>query len=155
MSDLALYLLHLVAGVVWTGGVLYNGLILYPSLARRPAAEAKAALTALAARASSIVGAAGVLVLISGPWRAWQSGAIRSPGDLMHGYGLVVLVAFLLAFFIPGIEGSLRAKLRRLMDRPEDWTREAPGIARRIAVVVTLGFGAILVLMAMLGTGSY
>lgn len=155
MTDLALYLLHLVAGVVWTGGTLYNGLILYPSLARMPAAEAKAALKAVSVRASGIVGAAGLLVLISGPWRAWQSGAIGSVSDMFHGYGLVVLIAFLLAFFIPGIEGSLRARLRKLMDRPEDWAREAPAIARRIGIVVTLGFGAILVLMAMLGTGVY
>ena len=155
MTLTAVYLLHLLSGVVWTGGVIFTGLILYPALARLPAAEAEALLARTGPRSAAVMGVAGLLVLISGPLRAWQSGGIRGWGDLTTGYGLIVTLAFALAVAVPGFDGSFRKRLRGLMADPGAYARQAPALARLNALVVCTGFGLILLLMAMLGTGAY
>lgn len=149
------YVLHLVAGVIWAGGVAYTALVLYPALARAPAGQATAMLAGMARRSAALMGAAGVLVLLSGPWRAWLGGGVQGWGDLTTPYGLIVIAAFVLVFVIQGADGSFRSRLRRLMADPVAYAERAPVLARTNAWIAGAGLAAVLILMALLGTGTY
>lgn len=155
MSFVVLHVLHLVTAVVWGGGSIFVALILFPSLARLPAAQAQAVLTRIAPLAGVVMGVTGFGVLLTGVLRAWWGGGIASLGDLATPYGVLVSLSFVLTFVITGFEGMFRQRMRRMMDQPEEYARRAPGLARRNAVLTTAGFAAILLMMGLLGTGTY
>lgn len=155
MGYLLGYALHLVAGVIWAGGVLYTALVVFPALARLPAGQAEAMLARMGWRSGAVMGAAGLLVLLTGPLRAWLSGGVQSLGDLATPYGMIVVAAFVLVFAVQGVDGAFRQRLRRLMADPAAFAAKAPGLARRNAILAGGGIGLVLALMVMLGTGAY
>lgn len=147
------HMLHLVSAVVWGGGLVYLSVAVYPALARLPAAEAQRAFAALAPFSSPLMGLAGGLAILSGMGRAWLAG-VRTWSDLTGGYGLMVLIAFLLVFFYLGaVDGFFRRRFRRMMPEAELFAAEARGLARRNALMIVAGVVAVVMLMAALRLG--
>ncbi|WP_138424482.1 hypothetical protein [Maritimibacter alexandrii] len=150
-----IHILHLLAATTWAGGNLFFALILLPAMARSPAAEASALFDRIGPASGLVMGVSGVLVLVTGPLRAWSGGGIPSFGALGSPYGLWVIAAFVIVVAVSGFDGAGRARLRRSFDDPSTYPTVAGGIARRTAWVTAGGMTLLILIMALLGLGLY
>ena len=99
------------------------------------------------------MGITGLLAIVTGVWRAWLSG-VQSMEALSTGYGLVSLMAFIVAFFwLGGVDGFFRRRFRLMMRDPRAFAEHAAPLARRNAVAVPSGVLVVVLLMAVLGLG--
>ncbi|KAJ55310.1 hypothetical protein ACMU_11470 [Actibacterium mucosum KCTC 23349] len=152
---LAVHFLHIAAGVFWAGGALFLALVLYPSIAAGSGMVAANVLARISRVSGLALGSAGGLTMLLGLARAWTSGAIAGFGDILSTYGVLVIVAFLMAGILDSRIKAARKDLEALSQNCDAFQAKAPARARRFAIEAPVLITAILVIMVVLGMGAY
>lgn len=148
----AVHLLHVLAGVIWAGGAVIYAVVVFPAMAAQPGAEAGRLWQRMLPVVGPVMGGTAVLALVTGLVQAWLSGRLASWADVATAGGISVLVAVALWVAIQGVEGTFRARFRRLMDTAA-FEAEAPSLARRSGWVVAALTLALILLMGAMGMG--
>ena len=105
--------LHVIAAITWFGAVIYGDFILIPALSTLPLEIQRTAGGAVGLRATKIIPAAAIAVIVLGILRGTVWGPIKSFDALTTAYGITWLVALVLAIVTyawaaRAIEGGIR-----------------------------------------------
>ena len=89
--------LHVIAAITWFGSVIYADFILIPAITTLPPREQRSAGGAIGAQATKVIPPAAIAVIVLGILRGTVWGRIHSVDTLTTTYGIVWLVALVLA----------------------------------------------------------
>jgi uncharacterized membrane protein len=95
--QVAVQWLHVLAAITWFGAVIYGDFILIPALMTLPPDVQRAAGGAIGLRAMKVIPGAAIAVIVLGILRGTVWGRIHSVSDVTTTYGLLWLVALVLA----------------------------------------------------------
>ena len=89
--------LHVIAAVTWFGAVIYGDFILIPALVTLPLRDQRSAGGAIGLQATKVIPGAAIAVIVLGVLRGTVWGRIKDLDDLTTTYGIIWLVALVLA----------------------------------------------------------
>jgi uncharacterized membrane protein len=140
--------LHVLAVVLWVGGMAFALFILRPGLAALPPPQRLAVLARVFARFLPVVGAAVLVIVVTGAWLVLQYGGLRNAPWGVHAMiaiGLVMIAVY--AWVAVRLNPRLQAAVRTA-----DWPAGgAAAESMRRWILLNLALGVVVIVAGIAG----
>jgi uncharacterized membrane protein len=150
--------LHLLSIIVWIGGMVFAHFFLRPAVAALEPGVRVRLMHAVLGRFFTAVLASATLALVTGSWMIGRMAAQMAQAGVRFNMPIEWMVMATLGIVMLLIFGHIRfASYKQLSHAVQaaDWPAGAAALAKiRLAVLVNLGLGVLIVLVTLLGASS-